>query len=193
MHVGSRGFLLNLPVQSKAIPVVESRAQFIHALGTTSVRAVLLRHCSLFELEDALALARQRDVATYVSVDSIDGIHPDASGLRYLANHMRVSGIVSNHPRVLAQGKHFELETIQRIFALDSTGLETALESVDPEYVDLLDISPALVVPHIQLHLQLSLPLPFIASGLVHTLEQMEAILRAGALGVVVTRNELWE
>jgi glycerol-3-phosphate responsive antiterminator len=57
-------------------------------------------------------------------------------------------------------------------------------------YVDLLDISPALVVPYVIPYL--ATPLPFIASGLANTSQQVQAILRAGALGVAVIRNELW-
>ena len=57
----------------------------------------------------------------------------------------------------------------------------------------LLDISPALAVPHIKPQLMSSLPLPFIASGLINTPAQIEAVLRVGALRVVVSRVELWQ
>jgi glycerol uptake operon antiterminator len=153
---------------------------------------VLLRHCNLFELAGLLERAHQHKIVTYVNIDSIDGIHADNAGLRYLAERLAITGVVSNHPRVLSVGKGFGLETIQRIFALDSTGLEASLESVDATYVDLLDISPALVVPHIMPQLRALLSRPFIASGLIQTSEQIHAILRAGARGVVVARNDLW-
>ncbi len=77
----------------------------------------------------------------------MDGIYPDAAGLSYLMNHLHITGIVSNHPKLLSLGKSVGLETIQRIFAVDSTGLETAIESVDTQYIDMLDLSPALVIP----------------------------------------------
>ena len=184
--------LLSLPAQCKTIPIIGNQGQFIHALDTSSVRAILLRHCNVFEFARLFEDARQRDLLVYVNVDHIDGINPDAAGLRYLADYLHVVGIVSNNPRILALGKEFGLECIQRIFALDSTGLEATLESVDKRYVDLLDISPALVVPYAIPYLETPLPLPFIASGLANTSQQVQAILRAGALGVAVTRNELW-
>jgi glycerol uptake operon antiterminator len=184
--------LLSLPAQCKTIPIIENPGQFIHALDTSSVHAILLRHCNIFEFARLLEDARRRNLFVYVNVDHIDGIHPDAAGLRYLADYIHVVGIVSNNPRILALGKDFGLECIQRIFALDSTGLETTLESVDKRYVDLLDISPALVVPYVIPYLATPLPLPFIASGLANTSQQVQAIVRAGALGVAVTRYELW-
>ncbi len=192
MPVGFYGFLLDLPTQCKTIPAIENRAQLLRAFDIPQIRAVLLRHCNLFELAGLLERAYQRKIATYVNVDSIDGIHPDNAGLRYLAQRLSVTGVVSNSPRVLSVAKGFGLETIQRIFALDSTGLEATLESVDITYVDLLDISPALVIPHIMPQLRVLLPRPFIASGLIQTSEQIQAILQAGARGIVVARNDLW-
>jgi len=75
---------------------------------------------------------------------------------------------------------------------VDSTGLEMALESVDTAYVDILDFSPALVVPYMIPQLKSSFPLPFMASGLLYTPEQIEAVLHTGACAVAVTRPELW-
>lgn len=196
----------------RTIPLVESRTQFIRALDVFAdvhnhhTRALFLRHCNLFELTDLFEQARHLGIATYVNIDHIDGIHADSAGIRYLAEIMHIRGILSNNPRNLALGKSQGLETIQRIFALDSTGLDTALESVDITQIDLLDISPALVVPYIARTLReffvarrsdASLlssdrSYPFIASGLLQTSQQVAAIIHAGAAGVVVTRDELW-
>lgn len=190
MPIGSRESLLTLSMQCKTIPLIESRTQFLRVLDTQHINAIFLRHCDLLELAGLLDRAYQRELATYVSIDHIDGIHADSAGLGYLAEHMHISGIVSSHPRTLSLAKSLGLETVQRIFALDSTGMNAALESVDGEVIDLLDISPALVVPHIISQLPASRP--FVASGLIQTAQQMHTVLRAGAMSVVVARSELW-
>ncbi|QBD78816.1 hypothetical protein EPA93_23650 [Ktedonosporobacter rubrisoli] len=179
---------LNSSLQYKIIPIVENRLHFARVFETPHIRTLLLRHCNLFELTTFLQRAQQREITTYVNVDQIDGIHPDEAGLTYLADHFHIHGIVSNHARVLALGKQCGLKTIQRIFAVDSTGLEMSLESVNTCDVDLLDISPALVLPH----LVMRSPLPFIASGLLYTAQQIEATLLAGAEGVAVSSPDLW-
>lgn len=184
--------LLNLPAQNRVVPVVETRVQFAQALEVAQIRAMLLRHCNLFEFTALLESAHRCGCSVYVYIDHIDGIHADAAGLRYIAERLHVTGVVSNHPKVLAIGKQFGLETIQRIFAVDSTGLEMALESVDITCVDMLDFSPALVVPYVVPQLQTSFPLPFMASGLLYTAEQLQAVLRTGVHAVAVTRPELW-
>ena len=190
MPVGSCESLLTLSTQCKMIPLIESRAQLVRVLNTRSVNAIFLRHCNLFDLAGPLEQVQKRGFAVYVSIDHIDGIHADNAGLQYLAQTLHIQGIVSSHPRTLTLGKNLGLETIQRIFALDSTGMEAALESVDASSVDVLDISPALVVPHIASKIQGTRP--FIASGLIQTIQQMHTVLRAGAMSVVVARDELW-
>ena len=182
--------LLSVPAQQKTIPVIENRTLFSRALDSSQITTILLRHCNLFELRPMLDHAFEREVAVYVNVDHIDGINPDTAGLRYLAHQLHIAGIISSNPRILALGKSFDLETIQRIFAVDSTGLEAALESVDSHLVDLLDISPALVIPYVVS--QTPLPLPFMGSGLIYTYQQVQAVLRAGAFCVAVVRPELW-
>ncbi len=193
MLTQSRRTLLDLSAQGKTIPVIENRLQFAHAFDTPHVRAVILRHCNLFEFAALLERAHRRGLSVYVNIDHIEGVHADAAGLRYLAEHFHVAGIISTNPRTLSVGKQCGLETIQRIFAADSTGLEAAIESVDIRYVDLLDIAPALVIPYVIPYLETPLPLPFIASGLIYTPQQVQAVLRAGALGVTVTRQLLGE
>ena len=182
--------LLSVSDQQKIIPVIESRTELLRVLNASQISTILLRHCNLLDLKPILVHALKRDVALYVNVDHIDGIHPDNAGLRFLAQQLHIAGIVSSNPRILSLGKSMELETIQRLFAVDSTGLESALETVDSQLVDLLDISPALVIPYVVSHTEL--PLPFIGSGLISTHQQVQSVLRAGALRVMTARPELY-
>ncbi len=184
------GSLLSPSVQQKMIPVIENAIHFGSVLDTSQVAAILLRHCNLLQFDTMLEHAHGRGLAVYVNVDQIDGVHPDSAGLRYLARQLHITGVTSSNPRVLALGKSFDLVTIQRIFAVDSTGLQASLESVDSRYIDLLEISPAPVIPYIVS--QTRLPLPFIGSGLIYTSEQVEKVLCAGAFRVAVARSELW-
>ena len=192
MLTRSRASLLSLLDNCKTIPVIENRVQFTQVFDSPHIRAILLRHCNLFELSSLLEHAHERGLSLYVNIDHIDGIHSDQAGLRYMAGQFRIAGVVSNHPKLLALAKSFGLETIQRIFAVDSTGLEMALESVDRSNTDLLDISPALVIPYVIPRLAAPLPLRFIGSGLIQTSQQIQKILRADAAGVAVIRRELW-
>lgn len=176
----------------RTIPAIENRVQFAHVFDMPQIGAVVLRHCNLFEFAPLLERAHRQRLAVYVNIDHIEGIHADPAGLSYLAHQLHCAGIISSNPRTLLLAKQTGMETIQRIFAADSTGLYTALETVDTMAVDLLDISPALVIPHLLPFLDEPLPLPVIGSGLIHTQQQVQEAIRAGAAGVIVTRSDLW-
>ncbi len=177
----------------KVIPVVENRNQLLSALKLASGKALMLRHCDLFDVAPVLQQAYQHGHSMYVYADHMEGVLPDTAGLHYLADHHHIAGIASSNSKVLALGKSFGLATILRIFAVDSTGLESSLESIDEQIVDFLDVSPALVVPAISTYLADRVSLPFIVSGLVSTRRQVRAALNAGAFGVVAAQAELWE
>ncbi|MBA2678225.1 MAG: glycerol-3-phosphate responsive antiterminator [Ktedonobacteraceae bacterium] len=172
----------------KVIPAVVNRAQLQQVLKTSACKVVLLRHCNLLELAPILQQARQ--CALYVNIDSIEGVHADVAGLSYLSNTLGIAGILSANPKALVVGKVQGMETVLRIFAADSTGLESALEAFDPAYVDLLDVSPALAIPSIVPPLKSILPVPFIGSGLISSSEQVQAVMDAGAIGVVLAQDE---
>lgn len=190
IHAGKS--LLQSSIGYQIIPLVESRLQLVQALASMRGETILLRHCNVFDFASLTDSARKNGISVYVSLDYIDGINADEAGLHYLAEHLRVQGIISHHPKVLALGKHLGLRTIQRIFAIDSSGLETALEAVDIQTTDLLAIEPALVIPHIAAYLKATLPLPFVGSGLLTTQAQVQAVLRAGATGIIVAKPDLW-
>jgi glycerol-3-phosphate responsive antiterminator len=182
--------MIELLEHSKVIPVVENRAQLQQVLKNSAGKVVLLRHCNPLELAPLLQQAGQQ-YAFYVNVDHIEGVHADAAGLHYLANTLRIAGILSANPKTLVIGKAEGLETVLRIFAADSTGLESALEAFDPAYIDLLDVAPALAIPSIIPPLAHILPRPFIGSGLISTSDQVQAALHAGAIGIALAQNEL--
>jgi glycerol uptake operon antiterminator len=184
--------LLSLAERQKLIPIVENRAQMVRALDIPEATTIFLRHCNLFEIAPLLQHAYQGERALYVNIDHIDGIHADSAGLRYLARRWHMTGVISSNPRTLALAKDVELETIQRIFAMDSTGLEVALDSVDTRYVDMLDIAPALAVPYVVPASLTRFPLPFTASGLIFTFKQVREVIDAGAVAVAVARTELF-
>jgi glycerol uptake operon antiterminator len=189
----STGSMNDLLSPGKVIPVVENRNQLLMALKVAGGKMVMLRHCDLLDLAPMLQQAYQHGYALYVYTDHMEGVLPDSAGLRYLREHQHIVGVASANSKVLALGKSQGLSTILRIFAVDSTGLESSLESIDEQNTDMLDVSPALVVPAISAYLADRVSLPFIVSGLVSTRRQVRAALSAGAAGVVTAQADLWE
>lgn len=182
---------IDLVARSRVIPMIENRVQFIGLLKQPAREHVLmLHHCNVLELGSLIEQAQHKGYAVYVNIDHASGIHADAAGIHYLADHLHIAGIESTNAKVLALAKPARLATMLHIYAADSTGLESALDAADPQVVDLLDISPALAIPYIHPPLSTTLRLPFVGSGLLSTATQLQAVLAAGAVGVLVTQAD---
>lgn len=177
---------------SRVIPVVENRMQLAHILKQPGKGGMLMLHrCNVLELGPLMVYAHEKGYAVYVNIDHIDGVHADAAGFHYLAYQLHVAGIESTNPKLLALARSAHLATVLHIYAADSAGLESALETTNFQMVDLLDISPALVIPYIYPALTNVLPLPFLGSGLISTAQQAQAVIDAGALGALVSQTDV--
>jgi glycerol uptake operon antiterminator len=183
--------VIDLVARSRVIPMIENRVQFAGLLKQSArERILMLHHCNVLELSSLIEQAQHKGYTVYVNIDHANGIHADAAGIHYLVDRLHIAGIESTNAKVLALAKSAHLATILHIYAADSAGLESALDAADPQVVDLLDISPALAIPYIHPSLSTTLPLPFVGSGLLSTAAQLQAVLAAGAVGVLVTQAD---
>jgi glycerol uptake operon antiterminator len=177
---------------SQVIPIVENRMQLAHILKQPSKGGILMLHrCNVLELGPLMVSAHKKGYSVYVNIDHTDGVHADAAGLHYLAYQLHVAGIESTNPKILALARSAHLATVLHIYAADSAGLESVLETTDFQKVDLLDISPALVIPYIYSTLARMLPLPIVGSGLISTAQQVQEVIDAGALGALVSQTDV--
>lgn len=189
MSVHSR--ISDLFTLSQVVPLIDNHIQLASLLKQPGGAGMLmLNRCNVLELGLLGDQAQSRGYSVYVNIDHSSGVHADLAGIRYLIDTVHVAGIESTNVKVLALAKAAHLATVLHVYAADSTGLASALDAVDPQIVDLLDISPALAIPYIYPPLSRALPLPFIGSGLISTATQVQSILGAGALGVLVAQAD---
>lgn len=115
-----------------------------------------------------------------VDLDSVEGLEPDEAALRFLSERLGVAIVITKRPALARHALELGCVSLLRIYCLDSTGLERALEAHPGEPVGTA-ISPGLMVRHLppaQLRL---LPRPLLAWGLLRTDREVKAALAAGA------------
>jgi glycerol uptake operon antiterminator len=184
--------LASLPLTTTVIPVVDNRPALEHALAIHAGVIFIARY-DLFEVEALLRTHGGHRPALFVYADQMEGVNADQAGLRFLAEQVGVRGIISLRPSTLALARELGLEAIQRLFALDSTGWETARNAFVAAVVSMVEIAPALVLPYLGASLTEQLGVPFLASGLVTSRQQIDRILATGACAVATSRRELWK
>ena len=164
----------------------------LHQALDLGYRQLLVERGSLLAMVGPLAAAARQGVAIFVNLDAVEGLAADSAALAFVATDLGFSGVLSVKPHILKDASRFRLRTIQRIHALDSTGLETGLNSVGrpPPYA--IAIAPAVAIPEVMPTIRESTNVPVWGTGFITTSEQAAAVLAAGADVVASAELGLW-
>ncbi len=164
----------------------------LHQALDLGYRQLLVERGSLLTMVGPLAAAARQGVAIFVNLDGVEGLAADSAALAFLATDLGFSGVVSVKPHLLRDASHFRLRTIQRIHALDSTGLETGLNSIGLPAPYAIAIAPAVAIAQVMPAVRASTKAPVWGTGFITTADQAAAILAAGASVVSSAQPELW-
>jgi glycerol uptake operon antiterminator len=147
----------------------------------------------IFALQDSVARAHAEGRLIFAHMDLIKGVGRDEAGVRFLAKHVGVDGILTTRSNLISPAKREGLIAVQRLFVLDSESLAAGLPTVEKARPDAVEVLPGVILPAIaqELSARGALP-PLIAGGLIRSLAHVEAVLRAGAVAVSTSEPGLW-
>ncbi|BAS27069.1 glycerol-3-phosphate responsive antiterminator [Limnochorda pilosa] len=179
--------------ERRVIAGVKEPAQMARALAA-GVRVIFYLTGTIYDVAKAVRRkeAEEPDALLFCHVDLIQGLGKDEVGVRFLAQDLKVDGILTTRRHLVQAARDVGLLAIQRVFMLDSEGLRTALGVLKGGRPDAIEILPALVVPHIAHRLPWEALPPAIAGGLVETRSELEQILATPVKAVSTSREELW-
>jgi glycerol uptake operon antiterminator len=147
----------------------------------------------IFALQESVAKAHAEERLIFAHVDLIKGVGRDEAGVRFLAKHVGIDGILTTRSNLVAPARREGLVAVQRLFVLDSESLAAGLPTVEKAAPDAVEVLPGVILPIIahELTVRGTLP-PLIAGGLIRTAAQVEAVLGAGAVAVSTSQASLW-
>ena len=164
----------------------------LHQALDLGYRQLLVERGSVLAMVGPLAAAARRGVAIFVNLDAVEGLAADSAALAFLATDLGFSGVLSVKPQLLRDASRFRLRTVQRIHALDSTGLETGLNSMGQPAPYAIAIAPAVAIPEVMPIIRQSTDVPVWGTGFITTTDHAAAVLAAGADVVSSAELELW-
>jgi glycerol uptake operon antiterminator len=173
------------------LPAIRDAGSLNQALDL-GYRQVLLERGSLLAMVGPLASAARQGIAIFVNLDAVEGLAPDSAALAFLATDLGFSGVVSVKPHALRDASRFRLRVVQRIHAIDSTGLATGLGSIVSPAPYALAIAPAVAIPQVMASIRSISKAPVWGTGFITSAEQANEILAAGAAVVSSSRPEVW-
>ena len=178
----------------KACPVIaaarDEREAELAALSHAGV--VFLLGGTIMTLPQMVETAKSSGKPVFVHLDLVSGLGHDAAAAFWCAQVAKPDGLISTRAAILRKAREQGLITIQRLFAMDSSAIGSGAKQAQLNKPDMVEILPGLVPKAVRM-LREQLPeLPIIAGGLVTQIDEIRAMLGAGALGVSTGERALW-
>ncbi len=155
------------------------------------VRMVFLLHADIFNLSALTTQFRDAGKAVFVHVDMLEGVGRDATAVRWLAEMIRPTGILTTRNQHAKAAREHGLFVIQRFFMIDHQSFDMAVRTVHSIRPDMAELMPALM-PSVIARFKEKVEVPVIAGGLLSTKEEMLDAINAGAMGVSTGNPLLW-
>lgn len=154
--------------------------------------AVFLMYARLGDLMEERFSHYNRQKPVFIHTDLVKGLAGDSESAKFLQHFVKPAGIVSTKGPMIRAAKKAGLLTIQRIFLIDTKSLKNALDSVQENNPDAVEIMPGLA-PSIIPSLRERFYQPLIMGGLLSQADQIQAALDAGADAVSLSAAHLWD
>lgn len=177
-------------IDCQTIAAVQRSEDLEHAIES-GVDVVFLLTGSIFDVKELVDRVKQAGKHVFIHMEFIEGVAADRSGVAYVAQHVKPTGIISTKTNMIRFAKEQGLMAIQRIFLIDRSAVVRGIKSVESSGPDAIEVMPG-IMPRIIREMTDMTPLPIIAGGLVGSREEIDESLRAGALAVSVGSIKLW-
>nr|MBO2507015.1 glycerol-3-phosphate responsive antiterminator [Bacillota bacterium] len=176
---------------TEVIPALRHDRDLEAALRSPS-RVLFLLNADLRTLRPVVDRCRAAGKAVFVHYDLVAGLSADRSGVAFLAGYARPDGLISTRSAVARFSKDSGVQTVLRIFALDSAALATALEVIERTAPDAVEVLPAVLPSWVFAEIRRVHRGPVIAGGLVRNRDDVRRALAAGASAVSASSPALW-
>lgn len=153
---------------------------------------VFLLTGNIFTLASFVKKVKDHDMLVFIHLDLLEGFSRDHIALEYIAKEIKPDGVITTKGNLVRQAKELGLFAIQRCFILDSLSVESALKAVQKYKPDAVELMPG-IMPRITERIAEAVRVPIITGGLIQMKSDVIDSLKAGALGVSTSNQEIWE
>ena len=129
-----------------------------------------------------------------VHMDLISGLQAKDVSVDYIRNYTEADSIITTKFNLIQHARDIGLNTILRMFMLDSTSMDSfekngRSESVQPDIVEVL---PGTLLPEVIQRLNRLCRVPVMVSGLITAKSEVYNALKNGAVSISTTNQALW-
>ena len=179
---------LNLCLRKHSVIAAISDDKWLDAVCSPA-NVLFYLSANLLSIKEKVSQAHRAGKIVMVHIDLAEGIGKDGAGISYLAQ-CGVDGIISTRANIIRLAKKSGLIAIQRVFALDSKGLDSIDEMIRNASPHMVEIMPGVISKAISRFSKGNIPI--IAGGLLETKQEVSDALEAGAIAVSTSCRDLW-
>ncbi len=146
---------------------------------------------SVYNLKSMVTHVARAGKSCFVHLDLLKGYGQDSYFVRYLADEIKPTGVISTKNTLLQRAKQDGLMTVRRAFLLDSSALDVSIAAANKVKPDAVEILPGVSPKLIRLASE-SMNLPIITGGFISTEEEVMQGIEAGACACSTSVPSLW-
>ena len=109
----------------------------------------------------------------------VAGLSKDPAAVDYIGSAIKPTGVITTKPNLTATARQYGLQTVQRLFMLDSLSIQTGLKMVRTTQPDFIEIMPGIIAKVIP-ELKENTPIPIIAGGMISCKKEIITLVKAG-------------
>lgn len=174
----------------KILPAIR-RMEDIERIMASSYQYIVILEVHVSRLKPIFQLAEAHNKKLIVHMDLIHGLKSDDYATEYICQEFKPFGLISIKGSVILKARQKGVQSIQRLFVLDSGSIEKGyalIERTQPDYIEVLPGILPKIIKDIKEHTKKEV----FAGGLIDTIEEVEQAYAAGAIAITTSNKKLW-
>ncbi|MDQ7850677.1 MAG: glycerol-3-phosphate responsive antiterminator [Armatimonadota bacterium] len=179
------------PLRTRPIIAAIRTDAVVPAAMAAPVATAFLLTGSVVSLPGLVGRLVQSGKQVLVHLDLTEGLSADRAAVQFVRSIPGIAGIITTRGHLIHAARQEGLLAVLRVFMLDSASLDTAAKMMRSCAPDAVEILPGLIYPALSAQIR-TWNIPVIAGGFIRTREEVQAVLRAGALAISTSTRNLW-
>ncbi|KKO54548.1 glycerol-3-phosphate responsive antiterminator [Paenibacillus sp. DMB20] len=175
------------------LPIIASitKLEQIEAAVNSDVERVILMTGDMLKLSCIVQNLHRTGKKVFVHLEMVGGIGRDSYAVQYMADTFGIDGIVTTKTHAVAAARQAGILSIQRVFAIDSAAVETAIKMIQQARPDEVELMPGLM-PRVIAEMKQRIKCPLTVGGLIRSHEEIRQAMESGADHVSIGDTRYW-
>ena len=157
----------------------------------SNVETIFVLSGDICKITDVVNRCHHANKKVYLHMEMIEGFGKDEAAVRFIANNIKPNGIITTKSSLVKAATTVGLDSVFRIFMLDSQSIKTALSNIERCKPANVEILPGLI-PELIDYFVKNTNSNIIAGGLISTNKHIEEAFAHGAVACSTSESSLW-